>query len=51
MKSVIRYPSRLRLRKSFKPNPVIRIRPKVKPSFAFRPVRRFGVKPQLELVA
>lgn len=51
MKSIIRYPIRLLLRQGLKPNPVLRIRPAVKLNVAFRPVRRFGVKPRLELVA
>lgn len=51
MKSVLRYQSQLLFRKSYKPNGHIRIRPNAKPSVAFRPMRRFGVKPQLELVS
>ena len=51
MKSVIRYRSPLLLRQNLKPHPVMRMRPAVKLNVAFRPVRRFGVKPQLELVA
>ena len=51
MKSVIRYQSQLLFRKSHKPNRVIRIRPSVKPNLLFRPMRQFGVKPQLELVS
>ena len=45
MKSVIRYQSKLLLRRSYKP---IRIRIKPKPMFVFRPVR-FGVKPQIKI--
>jgi hypothetical protein len=51
MKPVIRYQSQLLFRKSYKPNRLIRIRPVAKPTVTFRPVRRFGVKPQLELVS
>ena len=51
MKPVIRYQSQLLFRKSYKPNRLVRIRPVAKPSVTFRPMRRFGVKPQLELVS
>ncbi len=51
MKPVIRYQSQLLFRKSYKTNRSVRIRPADKPSVTFRPVRRFGVKPQLELVS
>ena len=51
MKPVIRYQSQLLFRKSYKPNRLIRFRPAAKPSVTFCPVRRFGVKPQLELVS
>jgi len=51
MKPVIRYQSQLLFRKSYKPNRLILIRPAVKPSVTFRPMRRFGFKPQLELVS
>ena len=51
MKPVIRYQSQLFLRKSYKPNRSVRIRPAAKSSVTFRPMRRFGVKPQLELVS
>jgi len=51
MKPVIRYQSQLRFRKSYKPNRLIHHKPPVKPSVTFRPMRRFGVKPQLELVS
>ena len=50
MRPVIRYQSQLLYRKSYKPSRVIRIRPATKPNFIFRPMRRFGSKPQLELV-
>ena len=51
MKPVIRHQSQLLFRKSYKPNRLIRIRPGVKTRVTFRPVRRFGAKPQLELVS
>ena len=51
MKPVIRYQGPLLFRKSYKPNRLIRIRPTAKPNITFRPMRRFGVKPQLELVS
>jgi hypothetical protein len=51
MKPVLRYQGRLLFRKSYKPNRLIRIQSAAKPNVAFRPVRRFGVKPQLELVS
>ena len=51
MKPVIRYQSQLLFRKSYKPSRLMRIRPVPKPSVTFRPMRRFGVKPQLELVS
>jgi hypothetical protein len=51
MRSTIRYQSQLLFRKSYKPNRVIRIRPTAKPNFVFRPMRRFGLKPQLEVVS
>ena len=51
MKPVIRYQSQLLIRKSYKPNRFVRIRSEANPSVTFRPVRRFGVKPQLELVS
>jgi hypothetical protein len=47
MKPVIRYQSQLLV--SYKPNRLIRIRPTAKPNVTFRPVRRFGLKPQLQL--
>lgn len=48
MKPVIRYRSQLLYRTSYRPNRVLRIRPV--PNITFRPVRRFGLKPKLELV-
>ena len=51
MKPVLRYQSQLLFRKSYKPNRLIRVGRAAKPSVTFRPARRFGVKPQLELVS
>ena len=51
MKPVIRYQSQSLFRKGYKPNRLIRIRPTARLNIAFRPVRRFGLKPQLELVS
>ena len=51
MKPVIRYQSQLLFRRSYKPNRLMRIRPAAKANITFRPMRRFGVKPQLELVS
>ena len=50
MKPVIRFQSQLLFRKSYKPNRIARGRPAAKVNFVFRPRRRFGLKPQLELV-
>ena len=50
MKPVMRYRSQLLFRKSYKPNRVIRIRPAPRLYHVFRPMRRFGSKPQLEIV-
>jgi hypothetical protein len=50
MKPVLRYQSQLLYRKSYKPKRVIRIRPTGKLNFVFRPVGRFGFKPQLTIV-
>ena len=47
VKPVTRYRSQLLRRKSYKPTCVIRIRPSAKLNFVFRPVNRFGAKPQL----
>ena len=46
MKPVLRYQSQLLLRRSYKPNRVIRIKP-AKLNFIFRPVR-FGLKPEIK---
>ena len=51
MKPVIRYQNQLLFRKSYKPNRLMHIRSATNPSVTFRPKRRFGVKPQLELVS
>ena len=50
MKPIIRYRSQLLFRRSYKPTFVIRVRPSVKLNFVFRPVNRFGAKPQLVTV-
>jgi hypothetical protein len=47
MKPIVRYQSQLLYRKSYKPKRVLRIRPAGKLNFVFRPVNRFGLKPQL----
>ena len=51
MKPVIRYQSQLLFSRSYKPNRLIPIPAAAKPSVTFRQARRFGVKPQLELVS
>jgi hypothetical protein len=50
MKPIMRYRSQLLFRKSYKPNRVIRLRLAPRPNLKFRPVRRFGAKPRLEIV-
>ena len=50
MKPILRYRSQLLFRKSYKPNRAMRIRPVPRLNLAFRPVRRFGSKPRLEIV-
>jgi hypothetical protein len=50
MKPLLRYRSQLLFRKSYKPTCAIRIRPGTKLNLVFRPVNRFGVKPQLIVV-
>ena len=50
MKPVLRYQSQLLYRKSYKPKRVLRIRPTGKLNIVFRPVNRFGAKPQLTIV-
>ena len=51
MKPVMRYQSQLLFRRSYKPIRKFRIRPVPKLNLTFRPVRCFGAKPQLEIVA
>jgi hypothetical protein len=51
MKPTIRHQSQLLLRRSYKPKRVIRIRPLPRLNIVFRPVNRFGVKPQLTVVS
>jgi hypothetical protein len=50
MKPVLRYQSQLLFRRSYKPIRAIRIRAPQKLSVVFRPARRFGLKPRLEIV-
>lgn len=50
MRSAIRYQSQLLFRRSYKPNRVMRIRPTQRLKLVFRPVNRFGAKPQLTIV-
>jgi hypothetical protein len=47
MKPIILYRSQLLFRRSYKSTWVLRIRPVPKLNFVFRPVNRFGAKPQL----
>jgi hypothetical protein len=49
MKPIIRYGSKLPIRRSFKPTRVIRIRLAPKVTFVFRPVG-FGLKPEIKTV-
>jgi len=51
MKFIVRHQSQLLIRKSYKPKRVIRIRPVPRLNIVFRPVNRFGVKPQLTIVS
>jgi len=51
MKPVLRYQSQLLIRRSYKPNRAMRIRPSRRLNPVFRPVNRFGVKPQLTIVS
>ena len=51
MRSTIRYQSQLLFRRSYKPNRVLRIRPMRRLNLVFRPVNRFGAKPQLTIVS
>jgi hypothetical protein len=50
MKPIMRYQSQLLFRKSYKPIRIIRLRPASRLNPTFRPVRRFGAKPRLEIV-
>ena len=50
MKPVIRYQSQLLYRRSYKPARRIRIRPDAQLKLVFRPVNRFGSKPQIIIV-
>ncbi len=50
MRPITRYQSQLLPRRSYKPSRNIRILPAPKLNLAFRPLRRFGAKPRLEIV-
>ncbi|HEX3721025.1 MAG TPA: hypothetical protein VH595_24005 [Verrucomicrobiae bacterium] len=47
MKPIVRYQSQLLFRRSYKPARTMRIRPTGKVTIVFRPLRRFGSKPEL----
>ena len=51
MKPILRYQSQLLNRRSYKPKRVIRIRPTGNLKITFRPVNRFGAKPQIIIVS
>ena len=51
MKIARRNQCQLLFRRSYKPSRGIRIRPTAKLNLVFRPVHRFGVKPQLTNVS
>lgn len=51
MKPILRYQNQLLFRQSYKPNRVLRIRPPVRVNVVFRPAKRFGVKPRLEVLS
>ena len=50
MKPIMRHQSQLLFRRSYKPNRAMRIRPMPRLNLVFRPVNRFGSKPQLTIV-
>ena len=50
MKPVIRYQSQLLIRRSYKPNRLLRIRPTRRLNVEFVPANRFGVKPKITTV-
>ena len=50
MKPIMRYQSQLLFRRSYKPSRAIRFRSTPRLNLMFRPVRRFGAKPRLEIV-
>jgi len=50
MKIARRYQSQLLFQRSYKPVRTMRIRPTGKVNIAFRPAKRFGLKPQLTTV-
>jgi hypothetical protein len=47
MKPVIRYQSQLLIRRSYKPNRLLRFRPMRKLNVTFVPEKRFGAKPKI----
>jgi hypothetical protein len=51
MRSTIRVQSKLLFRRSYKPNRPLRIRLLQRLNLVFRPVNRFGAKPQLTTVS
>ena len=51
MKPVLRYQSQWLFRRSYKPNRVLRIRPSRRLNWVFRPMKRFGAKPELTIVS
>ena len=51
MKPILRYQSQLLFRRSYKPNCAMRTRPSQRLNLVFRPVNRFGAKPQLTIVS
>lgn len=50
MKPTLHYQSQLLPRRSYKPSRTLRIKPAPRPRLEFRPVNRFGAKPQIALV-
>ena len=50
MRTPLRFQSQLLIRRSYKPNRLLRVRPTGRLNIVFRPVRRFGAKPQLATV-
>ncbi len=50
MKPVIRYQSQLLIRRSYKPNRLLRTRPARRLNVVFIPANRFGLKPKITVV-